>query len=567
MSDTVAPWWKRFDAWWREQTRYLRDDRLSGSVTYHDEGHEAVWQGALKAAGRRWLLAIRWGPGTPFFPPRFFPLGCFSSRHQLADGSMCLVHPPSMEEGWRGVQDLGIWIERAASWFEGYARHEWAIPPEQWPLYATMVPGPEYRPILAPTMLVAIPPEWRRKPPGPLAIFRAQLPRDRAGMGAVVSYEAAGARPRRWEAGAALVKGEREDVRGLWCSPDVYGKREVSRIAAKEVSRALRRSRPLLIAACVRLDEGEGEGYLLWTFWDVSGIARRADVQAYIPQLAELTRRHGPWPGAHLDPLVLDVRRRLGRAGDVSDRLSSTWVLLAGLGSLGSEVAHLLAHEGVRRFVLIDGDVLLPENVARHRADLSDAGRAKVEAVRIAIHRVVPSAEVIIVPGWLDENVQRLRRPGDAPCIAIGMTGHEGSEHVLGDCCARLGIPALHAWLEMDGRVLRLIRAVPGLDPSMLDLAMRHDERPFVPRLATDTATACAEVVLPGSAANLHAAANFVTRVALDVAAGRIDRENQWLFAPDGIDSPDPRVHPALRGRYGLAGFTLSPEPPPGAPT
>lgn len=61
---------------------------------------------------------------------------------------------------------------------------------------------------------------------------------------------------------------------------------------------------------------------------------------------------------------------------------------IVGLGSVGSKVATSLARSGVSSFVLVDGDVLLPENVVRHDAGYLAVGMLKVEAAKERIRSV-----------------------------------------------------------------------------------------------------------------------------------------------------------------------------------
>ena len=234
-----------------------------------------------------------------------------------------------------------------------------------------------------------------------------------------------------------------------------------------------------------------------------------------------------------------------------------------GLGALGSEVAHLLAQEGVKHFLLVDGDLLLPGNVARHRANLTDAGRPKVVAVEQDIRRINPAAQVQNLEGWIDEQLPALDftpQGADQPFVAIGLTGDEASEHVLGELMSLHRQHCIHAWMEMDGQVLRLFRVLSGKDPTLLELG--RDPQASIPSLPRSSGLAvrpreCAESVLPGSAGNIHAAANFVARMVLDVIVGRQENENHWLFAPDGVRETAEPIPVQLSARYGVAGYQL----------
>lgn len=86
--------------------------------------------------------------------------------------------------------------------------------------------------------------------------------------------------------------------------------------------------------------------------------------------------------------MPLDLSMGPRAAEPLREALSTLKVGIVGLGSLGSKVAVSLARTGVRRFVLVDGDILEGPNVCRHAADFSDLGAAKVDAVRELIRCV-----------------------------------------------------------------------------------------------------------------------------------------------------------------------------------
>jgi molybdopterin/thiamine biosynthesis adenylyltransferase len=68
--------------------------------------------------------------------------------------------------------------------------------------------------------------------------------------------------------------------------------------------------------------------------------------------------------------------------------LSTLKVGIVGLGSLGSRVALSLGRSGVRRWVLVDGDVLEGPNVCRYPAGFADVGALKVDVVKEALRDV-----------------------------------------------------------------------------------------------------------------------------------------------------------------------------------
>ncbi len=86
---------------------------------------------------------------------------------------------------------------------------------------------------------------------------------------------------------------------------------------------------------------------------------------------------------------------------DAAQRLTAEHAKLAplrigivGLGSLGSKVAISLARSGLRRFLLVDDDVLLPENICRHESSWAFVGLHKVQALQEELSLIAASMEV-----------------------------------------------------------------------------------------------------------------------------------------------------------------------------
>lgn len=74
--------------------------------------------------------------------------------------------------------------------------------------------------------------------------------------------------------------------------------------------------------------------------------------------------------------------------------LKQSRVGIVGLGSIGSKVALSLARSGVRRFLLVDDDLLLPGNICRNELSWAGVGIHKAEAVREALSLVAPDLEI-----------------------------------------------------------------------------------------------------------------------------------------------------------------------------
>lgn len=82
--------------------------------------------------------------------------------------------------------------------------------------------------------------------------------------------------------------------------------------------------------------------------------------------------------------------RNLGGAQALRDK----HVVLVGVGSLGSQVAYLLARAGVGLLTLIDPDTLEAANLGRHVLGFDDLGRSKAHALRDRLMHDVPTVQV-----------------------------------------------------------------------------------------------------------------------------------------------------------------------------
>jgi hypothetical protein len=81
------------------------------------------------------------------------------------------------------------------------------------------------------------------------------------------------------------------------------------------------------------------------------------------------------------------------RLDEKHSQLASRKVGIVGCGSLGSKLAVSMARSGVGKFLLIDDDILLPDNLVRHDLDWREVGRHKADSVSVKIQLVNPKAE------------------------------------------------------------------------------------------------------------------------------------------------------------------------------
>ena len=93
-------------------------------------------------------------------------------------------------------------------------------------------------------------------------------------------------------------------------------------------------------------------------------------------------------------PVISDNNQVVSRLPFDQQNLSDKSVAIVGLGSIGSRVALSLARMGVSKFLLVDEDVFLPENVCRHSLDWNNIGEHKVNAVAHKLSLISANIEV-----------------------------------------------------------------------------------------------------------------------------------------------------------------------------
>ena len=97
-----------------------------------------------------------------------------------------------------------------------------------------------------------------------------------------------------------------------------------------------------------------------------------------------------------LQPGPTDEESLLMRAGPDAPALRDRSAVIFGAGALGGYAATILAQSGIGSLRIVDGDVLLPENVVRHVAGHDKVGAPKVKAVQEIIANHAPWTEVTI---------------------------------------------------------------------------------------------------------------------------------------------------------------------------
>lgn len=144
---------------------------------------------------------------------------------------------------------------------------------------------------------------------------------------------------------------------------------------------------------------------------------------------------------------------------------------IVGLGSVGSKLAASLARSGIRKFVLVEADVVLPENLIRNDLDWRDVGEHKVHAAKRRLELLAPDVEVEVYDLHLtgqesNANVAgALKRLGGCDLI-VDATADPGVFNLLAHVAKTYARPMVWAKVYAGGIGGMVARSRPELDPA-----------------------------------------------------------------------------------------------------
>ncbi|MGE6694712.1 ThiF family adenylyltransferase [Sphingobium limneticum] len=169
-----------------------------------------------------------------------------------------------------------------------------------------------------------------------------------------------------------------------------------------------------------------------------------------------------------------------GRSDPDRDDIAGKRIGIVGCGSAGSKIAISLARSGARDFVLIDDDVLLPENLVRNELDWDGIASHKVDALSRRLEAVAPGCRSTVrryrlggqeANGTVDGALSLL---GDCDLV-IDATADARVFNILSGMVSDKARPLV--WLEIFGGGIGglVARSRPALDPSPQTARARID--------------------------------------------------------------------------------------------
>lgn len=202
-------------------------------------------------------------------------------------------------------------------------------------------------------------------------------------------------------------------------------------------------------------------------------------------------------------------------------------VAIIGAGSLGTKIGVSLARMGVRRFITVDDDIFLPENIERNELDWTAVAHHKASALAEAIERVVPTAEV-------DDRRVRLTGQESSAGIAalvakiaecdliIDATANPVNFNIAAAAATSGQKPMIWSEVYGGGKGGAISRSVPDVDPPPQVVRLAYLVYCDLNPAPTAAASAYdlqpdADVVLSASDADVSVIASHTVRMAADV--------------------------------------------------
>jgi hypothetical protein len=246
--------------------------------------------------------------------------------------------------------------------------------------------------------------------------------------------------------------------------------------------------------------------------------------------------------------------------------LSEKTVGLLGCGSIGSKVASMLARAGVHKFLLVDDDVLRPENLVRNELDWEDVGVHKVEAVANRIKVLRADAEIDVRRQCLGGQESSGAFSGVMAALSrcdviIDASGDDAAFNYAADVAARFARPMVWAKVFGGGFGGMLVRCRPGVEPSPQIARSRIEqwcvERDVVPPPSAQNYEIDGDSgPMVADDADVSVMAGYLARLVIDTlgatdvsvfehSAYMIGLRKEWIFAaafdtwPIDIGSPD----------------------------
>lgn len=504
----MRPWHVRLPKRWLAE---LNAVRASYPAMQFHEGGGGSWSGSVDVRGKSLHVELKYSFDHPRAPPKVTqthalnPLSANSyiqTHHQLIDGSICLYTKGQGPRSWRSEYTAKDVLDRFIEFMEVTEKNQHVPEFYSEPELVVGARSPRHYVIersLAQHLTI----------PEDQGTWIGQLTADGR---AVVVHEIQGriSEKDRLERWSFLGPFHPQAITGRWRNVGRDDKKSWRELLPSRA--AFPETLPLILARGV--DECSANALLA--------------IENCLPSLET------PEVFASAIINVIDSSKTFGARNQhvVKSGLADWTLIFVGLGSLGSQIAIALASAGVQRFVLFDPEVLRPENISRHAADLRSLFRPKVDAIAELIRARCPFAAIdryFASPLW-DSSIRgghasqawsgAIRRP---KTLAIISTAEEETELEINRFLCAEKTPGLYASVLGDaehGRVFRVLPGETGCYECLLAAQRAFPDRQ--PRFEARDRNAYRTNTLPGLGLDVGQVALLAARMALQTIA-RLD--------------------------------------------
>lgn len=234
--------------------------------------------------------------------------------------------------------------------------------------------------------------------------------------------------------------------------------------------------------------------------------------------------------------------------------LKDKTIAIVGCGSIGSKIAVSLARAGVGKFVLVDGDILVPGNLVRNELDARAVGLNKPDALGERIKEVNPTAQIVarrITLGGqessaaTDAALQRITGTD----LVVDATADPQIFNLCGSACRSEKTPLIWGEVFAGGIGGLIARSRPEIDPPphlarrQIAIWCQQQEVPWNHGNAAQYGLAidADKPPLVADDADVSVIASHMSRMALDIllrtesefpqSAYAIGMSNEWIFS------------------------------------
>jgi molybdopterin/thiamine biosynthesis adenylyltransferase len=280
---------------------------------------------------------------------------------------------------------------------------------------------------------------------------------------------------------------------------------------------------------------------------------------ARLRALRQIPSRFGHWRAIPIYREFLLERT----SGESAKPLACCHVVIAGCGALGGQLAVHLAQAGIGKLTLLDSDVLDWRNVGRHVLDGTFVGCNKATALKDAILRRFPDADVDAHAKSWEGYFRTAPDVLDGADLIVSTTAEPASNLHLDSLAKDLRIaPVIFAWMEPFAACAHAVFRYPngaGLSEItdscglLLEPVVDRESMPPLPQEPS-----CGAFYQPYSAISALCAVSVVAELVVDALTGRATASTlrTWVGTPPSFQDNRLSITPVWHSRINKNGFS-----------